>query len=157
MSELTYIYENEHDMTCFDKYFEYLETIKALMPAELMQFAVDRRRYQLNGDHTLHDSWLKDFNVKKEYNPNNQSTTSVQLQLLQAKHLAVICLNYGGVTEITCSLTPDRWVNRPVDLLVHEFIHLEGSTFKHSIQFDRSVWLNVSFSSFSFQEELTTL
>ncbi|MBP1152169.1 MULTISPECIES: hypothetical protein [Methylocaldum] len=152
MKKLTHIYENEQGITCFDQYFDYLNCIKAEMPARLVAFATDRRRYQINGESTLHDAWLKSMSVSKQYAEGAAVISVVQVCLLLATHRTEVILNYSGVVAVSCSFEPDRWPSQPVDLLVHEFSKVEKGMFRHFMQFDRSVWLEVKFTEFSFQE-----
>jgi hypothetical protein len=152
MSQLNYIYENERGITCFDRYFEYLGDIKSKMPDTLAAFATDQSRYELCGEHTLHDAWLKSFAVDKRYLDKNSPTSDVQICLLLATHRTVITLQYSGVLDLTCSLGADRWPNQPVDLLVHEVRVISDDVFSHVFCFDRSVWIEVRFAQFEVVE-----
>jgi hypothetical protein len=151
VKKFTYIYENEQGITCFERYFDYLNSIRVEMPTRLMAFATDSRRYVLNGEGTLHDAWLKSMSVVNEYPEGMAPLSVVQLRLLLASHQTEIVLDYSGVVAVSCSLEPDRWPNQPVDLLVHEFSKLEKGVFRHFIKFDRGVWVDLEFTGFDFR------
>ncbi|MFA6095075.1 MAG: hypothetical protein WC757_04295 [Candidatus Paceibacterota bacterium] len=151
MIEFKYIYENEIGITCFDKYFEYLDGIKTNMPKNIREFATDKARYTLSGDLTIHDSWLKAINFEKTF-AGEMMVTDVRLGLLQATHKKELWLNYSGATGYSCSLLPNRWPFKPIDLLTHEFTMLDKGLFKHAVQFDRGVWFEVTFSNFELTE-----
>jgi hypothetical protein len=135
---------------CFDRYFDYLQGIKNELPEALAAFALDEERYALNGDKTLHDAWLLALNVSKSVD-NANLETCVTLELLHAMHEKTIHICYSGVREIDFSLgTPEA--KRPVDLLVHEFTKVDDKIFRHFIEFDLDMWIEICFSGFSFEE-----
>jgi hypothetical protein len=152
MSELKYIYNDAQGVTRFDKYFEYLQSIKTQLPLVLGNFALATNRYELNGNDTLHDAWLKSLNMTKDYGIDKPSITKVQLSLLLATHLKIVHLEYSEVIHIKCSLASNLWPMQPVDLLVHEVSLLAENTFQHFIQFDRGMWIEVVFSAFKVHE-----
>lgn len=154
MTTLTRIYENEHGVTCFDRYFEYLRSIDADMPDPMKRFALDPGRYELSGPRTLHDAWLRNLRVNKEYDISQQSVrTSVQLELQLAVAQMSLGLKYRDVTEIQTQLTPERWPERPVDLLVHEISKDKAGRFRHVFVFDRGVTVDISFGTLEILEE----
>lgn len=152
MNLLLHIYENDEGVTCFDRYFKYLKSIEKEMPQALAGFAMDPGRYELRGPRTLHDAWLMSLNVNKAYASEAGSTvnTAVALGLLSAAQDSSIELHYCDVEEFRSSLSPDRWPDRPVDLLTHEITKVGDGLFRHHLQFDRSAWVQVSFRQFSF-------
>lgn len=146
MTHLIYIYENESGATCLDRYFEYLKSVEDLLSVSLKKFALDKRRYELNDSRTLHDAWLKNISIDKEYEPSTQlveTTVQVELQLADAK--TYLKLKYFGVVEIQSQLNPDRWGSRPVDLLVHEISIDDKGLFRHFLMFDRGVYVVIFF------------
>ena len=99
------------------------------MPEPLVSFATDISRYQLNGENTLHDSWLKDLHIKKNYDQSIIKYSEVELCLLQASHRKEIKMTYHNVNSFNCSLKSERWIDRPVDLLLHEFSKINDNFF----------------------------
>lgn len=153
MNSLIYIYENEHGVTCFDRYFQYLKSIEEEMPHVLASFAMAPGRYELQGENTLHDAWLTSLDIKKMYAKADAAVnTSVTLTLLSAQQTRAVELCYFEVEGIQTSLAPDRWPARPVDLLTHEITRVREGVFRHHLQFDRGVWVDVSFRQFSIRE-----
>ncbi|NHZ79045.1 hypothetical protein F2P44_07115 [Massilia sp. CCM 8695] len=150
MNQFKYIYQRHDGATCFDRYFAYLGTIQQDMPPALASFSMDPDRYALNSDVTLHDSWLESLNVEKEYVGTEQGPSTVKLKLLHSSHESVINLVYTDVLGMNSSLQPSQWPLQPADLLVHEFCMLEAGIFRHFIEFDRDMWVEILFRSFDF-------
>ena len=150
MSKFEYIYQNEAGFTCFDRYFNYLSMMKNHMPSALYEFANDSSRYDLNGKRTLHDSWINSLDISYTY--EKESSCKVLLSLKLAHSGNHLQLEYSGITAFSNQLTPEFWPNRPVDLLTHEFTVVSDGFIKHVIEFDRGVWFEVLFSSFTYTE-----
>lgn len=146
------IFTDEIGFTRFDDYFAHLGAIESKLPLQLAEFATDVQRYSLNSDVTLHDSWLQAFQISKSYVDRDLVSTTVRIELLQAKHTHSIHLEYGGVTSITFSADPAAWPLSPVDLLTHEFDVVGDGEFQHYMQFDREVWLALRFQTFAFRD-----
>ena len=148
MKSTKYIYKNQLEIICFDKYFSYLNKMLGKMPKMLFDFANDKSRYELNNDSSLHDAWLTSFVIRKEY--LKDVATQVSLDLLLASHEKSLRLIYKKVLNVQCSFSPDFWPNEPVDLLFHEFSVNEDDSFRHYIQFDRGVRVELCFMSFEY-------
>lgn len=149
-----YIYENDYGATCFDKYFEHLKNHESSMPLCMRDFFLDPARYELNGSKTLHDSRLLDFRVFKQYDAIAQVVlTSVHVSLYTQWEQGICRLEYDGVTSIAANLTPDRWLERPVDLLTHELSIYDGGQFRHFFLFDRGVAIDIKFTGFNINED----
>lgn len=150
MNKFEYIYENEDGFTFLDRYFDYLGQIKSSMPKVLYEFASDCRRYELLGEKTLHDSWINNLDISYTY--ESECSCKVKLNLKLAHLGNNLQLEYSGVIALRNLFISEFWPNRPVDLLTHEFTVTSDGFFKHVIEFDRGVWFEVTFSSFSYVE-----
>ncbi len=150
MKKLVHIYDDADGITRFNRYFGYLNSVKNELPEGLLAFATNEDHYALNSSVTLHDSWLRSLDVKKEYSSAGDSRSVVTLKLLHAMHESVISLVYSPAAELSCQLTPTHWPDRPVDLLIHEFSMVEPGKFRHFVQFDRGVWIEIFFHEFAF-------
>jgi hypothetical protein len=154
--QFDYIYYKDYG-TYFDRYFEYLSGgAAAAMPAALAEFAQDIGRYELNGSRTLHDAWLMGIDVDKVLVLDQRVETTCTIRLLHAMHENDILIRYDDVSAIAMSLEPDSRLGRPVDLLVHEVTVRKGGTFRHAIQFDRGVYIDVSFRGFAIEDVART-
>lgn len=120
------------------------------MPIKLFKFAIDPRRYELNGSLTLHDAWIESLNIFNKYYAN-EIKSFVQLRLLLANQ-SYLDLFYSDVIAISYLNKPNRWPHRAVDLLTHEFQADNLGNFTHSIEFDRGVWMTITFKSFDVKE-----
>jgi hypothetical protein len=149
----TYLYEDANEVTCADRYFAYLRDEAGSMPAGLSAFARDEARYTLQGERTLHDAWLLGMAVGKRYGEDAGLVDStLEIRLLQALHSAEIVLRYAGVTRVATRLHPDFWPGTPVDLLFHEVTVVGKDAYRHALQFDRGVYIDVRFRAFAVED-----
>lgn len=149
--KFTHIYQDDIGVVRFDRYFQYIDQIKSSMPPELAGFASDTARYQLTGPRTLHDARLKSLNVEHRFDGNAITFASVTLNLLLASQECLV-LKYVGASGIIFLSDPVRWPDKAVDLLIHEFLVEHNNLFSHLIEFDRGVWLKVTFSDLRLQQ-----
>lgn len=150
MEKLKYIYDDEHGITCYDRYFSYLNDVAAAMPPVLAEFASQVSNYDLRSDDTLHDAWLRSLNVSKSYLDGAETVSKVSISLLHQSHVGIIDLTYFEVSSFACSLQPSKWPTSPVDLIDHEFCVVGPNKYRHFIQFDRDVWIEVVFGGFDY-------
>jgi len=147
------VFDNdEYGTAVFDKYFDYIESIKNTMPKALSEFASNYERYELNGPLTLHDSWIDSIFLQKNYfdvNAIKQST--VKLKFLLANQ-NLLDLQYEDVSEFIYTYQPTKWPDRAVDLIVHEFDRNDDGSYSHLMAFDRNVWLKIVFKTFQYED-----
>lgn len=144
---------DERGWNTFDRYFAYIDSAREILPPDVHAFASDVARYELQGQKTLHDAWLEDFSCRNAYEENsNVLLGSTIVLVLRQAYGGVIRLTYGGVSGWTFHGLPERWPDRAVDLLVHEFSMESDCMCAHRIEFDRSVTLEILFRTFSVEE-----
>ena len=149
----THIYDDANDVTCLDRYFEYLDSAAASMPPGLSAFAKDEARYTLQGERTLHDAWLLGATVGKGYgDAHNVDASTFEIRLLQARHASEVVLRYGGVTRLNMRLHPDFWPDTPIDLMTHEVTVCGAQSYRHAFRFDRGVYIDVRFREFAVED-----
>ena len=136
--------------TYLDDYFAYLKDIKPNLPCEMKSFFCEEERYAINHDFSLHDAWIESLVIKNEYLENNKKTY-IQLVLLLANHDKKVILNYRNVFTIIYDGKPSRWVNKAVDLLMHELHITQDGNYQHIIEFDSDIWLTIEFTEFSYE------
>lgn len=156
LNDLKYIYECDLGITRFDKYFEYLKVVEKEMPPLLASFALDKDRYVLRSNATLHDAWLTKFGLENRYAESEIAESVATLELLHSSHEFVFQLVYSDVVKAEFSLGFRALCQRPVDLLVHEFTILEPGVFQHLIHFDKGEWISIGFKRFGFTQALQT-
>ena len=61
----------------FEKYLEYLNTIKDKLPKDILEFVSDQNRHNFS-KHSLHDSWVKSFECSSNF---ETKTTTITLTL----------------------------------------------------------------------------
>jgi hypothetical protein len=149
---LKHIVTDDVGMTHFDHYFAHLESVRQSMPRALHAFASDESRYELQGTKTLHDAWIEGMSFRIDYQQANViESARIDLDLRQALG-GMVRMSYGGVSGWSFNGNPDRWPDRAVDLLVHEFDLAPNAMFVHRLAFDRGVSLEIVFRTFSFEE-----
>lgn len=150
---LKYIVTDASGVTQFDRYFAHIESISRSFPPDLHAFASDASRYELQGTKTLHDAWIDNmsFGMGYQHDTNAIETARLDLELRQALG-GMIRLSYGGVSGWLFNGYPDRWPDRAIDLLVHEFDVAPDAMLVHRLEFDRDVSLEILFRTFSFEE-----
>lgn len=150
---LKHIVTDDFGMAHFDPYFAHLESIKQSMPPALHAFASDESRYELQGPKTLHDAWIEGMSSRIGYQQASNAIESARIDLHLRQALGgMMRMSYGGVSGWSFNGTPDRWPDRAVDLLVHEFDLAPNAMFVHRFAFDRGVSLEIVFRTFSFEE-----
>jgi hypothetical protein len=62
---MKYIQTTDDGIATFDKYFDYIESIKARLPKHVYDFASNYKYYNLTDHSSLHDAWLEYFNIRE--------------------------------------------------------------------------------------------
>ena len=149
MRPFSFIYVDDKRTTCFDRYFVELNRIRSMLPQGLADFATCEARYTLDGEKTLHDAKIIGFDLQSTVSPEQVWERNLTLRLLQALGREEIRLSYSGVFDVQLCFQPDEWPHRPVDLLVHEVSVIRPGVFRHLLEFDRGVFVDVEFSAFA--------
>jgi len=155
-----YIFEDSNGITTYDKYFEYIESVKNELSEEMYKLFSDVDRYNLTSVKSLHDSWLRTIQVNDILNNEDEVEkieTSISIELLGPYHDRVFSLQYSGVKSYVFN-KPAR--NIPIyhyDLLCHELRLNDKSSLEHMILFDNEISFLIEFSNFSFDEKILAL
>ena len=137
----------------YTPYFAYIDSVKERWPPTLHAFASDVARYELQGTKTLHDAWLEEVSCRNTYEEDsNVLLGSTLVLVLRQAFGGVISLTYGGVSGWTFHGHPERWPDRAIDLLMHEFSMEAHGVYAHRIAFDRNVSLEILFRTFSVED-----
>lgn len=153
---LKHIHTDVSGVTHFDRYFAHLESVRQAMPRALHAFASDESRYELQGTKTLHDAWIESMSFRIGYQEASNAIVSARVDLDLRQALGgTMRMSYGGVSGWSFNGSPNRWPERAVDLLVHEFDLAPDAMFVHRFAFDRGVSLEIVFRIFSFEETVS--
>lgn len=152
MQRAKHIYKDSRGVTCFDRYFAYLSTLRDRMSHEMFQFATDPERYEPQGTRTLHDAWLVHFSTSADHTNPTQVARTLSVSLELSSHDLELTIHYEGVQELSGSLVPRKRPVRPADLLVHEFSMQPNRLLRHVVEFDQDVWYETVFATFSYNE-----
>jgi hypothetical protein len=110
----------------WDAYFEYLRSERLSFSSELYSYASDWEKYSLDGENSLHDSWL--IGVQFGFRESD-----VCISLLGARHDRKHVLRYTGVQGYEFKVSAEvRSGDR--DLLAHEF-RIESGFVVHELVF----------------------
>lgn len=118
-----YIYENEDGFKCFDRYFEYIKSIKDNNPIDLFRFVSDKNRYNLSSKHSLHDSWLDSLVIREKSTEgiSHKQLIDIEIDLLGPHHDRKFRLIYKDVQGYRLDMAIHSGITRRNDLLCHEF------------------------------------
>ena len=140
----------------FEKYLEYLETIKKDLPVNIYEFAKDENRQNLSSPHSLHDAWISSLTIKENRNKERpfNSKLSIKIELLGPMHDRDIILSYIEVEsyEIKGNKNPFKWGDTfHGDIDRHE-MRLSESLYEHIIWFHSDSMLKIKFRKFEINE-----
>jgi hypothetical protein len=85
------VYEGEN----FEKYLEYLDTIKDKLPNDIFDFFSDSNRHDL-GAKSLHDSWVKSLECANDF---DTQTTEITIVLFGPYHDREFHLHFKKVSQ----------------------------------------------------------
>lgn len=149
LDRFEFIYEDCSGVLHFDRYFEYIKKCRNKMPSVLWDFASDSARYTLGGESTLHDARLKSLCICNESTVGEEifvsTDVAICLTLAGGGDLEIV---YGDVSSVVYEKPMHHWLNKPIDLLAHEFAVVDGG-YRHRIEFDRGAKFQVVFTDFT--------
>lgn len=142
-------------------YWQYLDSVKDLMPAHLFRFAANSENHDLVSLNSLHDSWLDYWNIVELSSNQNKKERSLQIEarFLGPRHDRHIYLTYKNVEEYNLQ-NPAQFAGPPSsktghgDLLVHELRIVREGLFSHELIFSRGTVFSVQFADFEHRIEV---
>lgn len=145
-AEFIYIYENEMGFVCFDRYFEYLLSIKDMLPPSTYEFFSDIERYSLDSKKTLHDAWIEMIKIAQIGVGRNEDI-SIGIDLLGPSHDLGFEIVYSGVVGFNLKLAGARRRPGRQDLMGHELRLNANSCIEHVIKFDDGLSIYIACAS----------
>lgn len=140
---MRYISHDANGFMSYDKYFQYLESVRSDLGEKLYLFASNPDRHDLRSKESLHDSWVKTLFVKSFYETltNDLTKPDVELVLIGPYHDRTHVLSYFKVKKCTLDF---EFCNdgRKRDLLYHE-LRYEKGFLEHEIVFDGDMVIEV--------------
>lgn len=130
-----YIYENELGFVCFDRYFDYLESIKDRLEIPVYEFFSDIERYSVDSKKSLHDAWVDLIQVE-QVDGGRAENLSVKIVLLGPFHDRRFEISYFNVAGFSLVHAGIRRRNGRQDLLAHELRLSDDGCIEHLIEFD---------------------
>lgn len=128
---------NQDGVWYFDKYFAYLNKNIKKIPSNIQKIILDEEKYALNGENTLYDSKIIEFNYNEEHK-------KLTLVLLDAYFKRKYYYRFENVEAIIFSksiLSTNSY------LLIHEFSISRKGAYKYRFLFDSGFEFSVYFSS----------
>jgi hypothetical protein len=135
----------------WNRYMEYLESMRGILPAEVIEFAASVWHYHPEDHRSLHDAWVESLCIRETASTGdaNCRVSSIEIHLLGAYHDLTTTLVYEGVTGYSLGL--DRAItgvtSGPVthghgDWLLDEITLSPNGRVLHEIAFDSgALWL----------------
>ncbi len=139
-------------------YWQYLASVKELMPAHLFAFAACDDNHDLTNPNSLHDSWIKYWNISEIRQNQGRSRRAGQIDacFLGPKHDRFIYLTYKDVEkheivfrEPFCPISHSGHG----DLLIHELLLLKNDLFSHELLFSGGAVFSVEFRDMTHRIE----
>jgi hypothetical protein len=158
---MEYIVSAEDEGINFQRYVDYIKSIKSNLPDHVYSFASDSRYFDLNSPMSLHDSWLESLIVKEISGDEGSKSRSlaIQLILLGPFHDRRICILYTGVTKYLFDTPPQSDSPRNAhiahgDLYTHEVRLGNEGLLIHEILFERGSRFLIECKDFTHSEEI---
>jgi hypothetical protein len=153
---MRFIFPDEHGLVQFDKYFEYLESIRGKMPKHVHDFAANPARYSLTHRDSLHDAWVVFVSLTEVNSEANDKRREMgmELRLLGPYHDRYFDFSYREIDNYILDL-PER-ANGPLgahgDLLYQEFRLTDAGRLCHEALFSSGRRFYVECGQLSVQE-----
>jgi hypothetical protein len=140
-------------------YWDYLESVKRLMPANMHAFASNSENHDLASPNSLHDSWLEYWKVSEILTAERgDRATQIDVCLLGPRHDRYIHLTYlnvekHGIRGTSVAIVGPRKTPHG-DLSVHELAIVRENLFSHELVFSKGTTFSVEFTDFDHRIEL---
>jgi len=136
-------------------YWEYLESVKGVMPVHLFEFASNPENHDLTSPNSLHDSWLEYWRIAEIAKEDRHSGRRSQIEacFLGPMHDRHIYMQYKDVEKHSITAGYDRAMQHG-DLLVHELAIVREGLFSHELVFAQGMVFLVHFADFEHRIEL---
>lgn len=128
---------NQDGVWYFDEYFAYLNKNKKRIPSNIQRVILDEERYTLNGENTLYDSQIVEFN----YDEENKELTIVFLDAYCKRRYYYYFKDIEAVSFFKSTLNTNSY------LLIHEFSIVRRGLYRYRFLFDSGFEFSVYFSS----------
>lgn len=119
----------------FRRYYEYIESIKHLLPSSAYSFATAPWHYNYSNHRCPHDAWLETVTIQDQQHQTRDEaskwTTIIHVRLLGAYHDGYIELTYKNVQSYLLENHGSDWMTDEVrlsakGLIEHEIVWLGG-------------------------------
>ncbi|MGH8620042.1 MAG: hypothetical protein ACREUW_20310 [Burkholderiales bacterium] len=155
---MRYILDESDGPIDFDRYLNYLQTIRDRLPAAVYRFASDSANFDLSSHCSLHDAWLEHFNITEpaEGARNELRRIDIKSSYLGPFHDKRILINYIDVIGYSIQ-TPSTFLGPPSyrtghgDLITHEIRLDDDNRLEHELCFSRGSVITVCFKGFAHE------
>ncbi len=132
-----------------DEYFAYLETKKDEIPKEIKEFILDRNRYRLDPEETLHDAWL----TKLKFQLNiYRGDDKLLMEFLGPYHDRIFKFVFSGVVNV--QIKGDNQDFKESDLLMHQFSFNSKNQYLYIFVFSGGKQITITFTKLEINEIL---
>jgi hypothetical protein len=123
----------------FDKYFEYIRSIRSKLSPSAYAFSSNYDHYSLDSRRSLHDAWVRSIDIQEIGSGDRQQIRGVgiRLSLLGPYHDHLLTISYEDVTTYSFSAgtASDPLKNGHGDIHVHELLLLDTGYLQHELMF----------------------
>lgn len=130
----------------FDRYFEYIESIRDRLSVAAYQFASNYEHYDMQSNKSLHDAWIRSINIAEWPSGarGEERELGIHVSLLGPRHDCILDLRYQRVAGYTMSVTcKNVGSTAHGDLLMHEIGVTDDGLVTHELLFESGSVLNV--------------
>ena len=142
---MRYILNDQSEGIDFGRYAAYLESVRAVMPPHVFNFASDSRHFDLSSRSSLHDAWLEEVSIRELATGERREVRKAQIEirLLAPFHDRRIHLLYDDVASYRWELPSGNGAPRYEhtahgDLYTHEICVAGNGLLTHEILFERN-------------------
>lgn len=141
----------------YDKYLQYLESIKNRLPLNVYNFAVNEWHYNTDDNRCLHDSWVESILISEQPTKNKtwERKLKIDLVLLGAQHDQNLCIQYEQVRNYTLAKNLDARKNSDIvahgDWLIDEISIADDDFVLHHILFSNNAKWVIEFKDLSWK------
>lgn len=126
----------------FRKYYEYIESVKHLLPPSAYSFATAAWHYNYSDPRCPHDAWVDSVTIQEREYPvdseRNRRSIDIFVRLVGAYHDGYIELTYKGVCRYSMNMDTDGGHG---DWMVDEIRLSNDGLVEHEIIFMTSKWV----------------
>ncbi len=153
---MKYILDDKADIIHFDRYIEYIKTVRDSLPEHIYLFASNPAYFNLTSHSSLHDAWLENLIIQETASGDRHEFRGleIKLSLLGPYHDRRIVLHYTGVKQYRCHAKAVSENLAHGDVFTHEIQFVADGIFSHEILFQEGGTILIECTNIVHSEEI---